>query len=91
MAKSFRITELWAYVSIGDDDEEGVCGASIGPGGTMLPLIAADETRLRQLMPVAIEIAIVTGKCIKLVKFTKREEVIDDVCDPDMYNTEQGD
>jgi hypothetical protein len=73
----FRIESISAFVSIGDDDEEGIIGAPIGPQGEMVPLIAADEARLISLMPVAIRIASREGIRIKLVRFTNREDVSD--------------
>lgn len=74
---SFRITSVSAFISIGEDDEEGIVGAPIGQYGEMLPLIAADEERLRELMPLAADIALATGWNIKLIRFTQREEVMD--------------
>jgi hypothetical protein len=72
---SFRIAEVWAYVAIGDDDEEGVCGANIGPGGSMLPLIGTDRVCADDLLPMAQDIAAATGMVIKLIKFSVREEI----------------
>jgi hypothetical protein len=73
----FRITSISAFISIGDDDEEGVIGAPIGPEGEMIPMIAADETRLRQLTPIAMAMAQQYHIRIKLIRFTHREEVSD--------------
>jgi hypothetical protein len=47
----FRITEITAFTTIGDDDEEGILGVPMGD--TMMPLIAADITRLTQLRDIA--------------------------------------
>jgi hypothetical protein len=74
---SFRIESISAFISVGPDDEEGVIGAPIGPQGEMVPLIAADETRLRQLAPVALAMAQQYHMRIKLIRFTNREEVSD--------------
>ncbi len=64
------------YAVIADNEEgEGVVGASIG--GMQLPLIAADETRLKNILPLARQIAKTTGKRLRLVKFTNREIVED--------------
>jgi hypothetical protein len=43
----FRITEITAFTTIGEDDEEGVV-AFMGDG-VWMPMIAADITRLTQL------------------------------------------
>jgi hypothetical protein len=74
---AFRITSISAFLSIGPDDEEGVIGAPIGPNRTWVPLIAADESRVRALIPIAEEIAARSNYRIKLVRFTHREEVCD--------------
>jgi len=66
------ITEIWAFVA-SDHNGEGVVGMKIRD--TWMPLIAADRDRLEGLRPMAMQIAVETGKTIKLVKFTTREEV----------------
>jgi hypothetical protein len=71
-----RIEQLWAIVSVdAQDGNEGVCAAMIG--GVIMPLIAADEKRLEQIVPIAKEVAAETGTKFKLVRFSNREEVSD--------------
>lgn len=67
-----RIEAIWAALSI-DDGGEGVCGAPFGD--QMLPLIAADKTRFDQIRPVARKIAEMSGKPVRIAKFSKREDV----------------
>ena len=74
---TFRITSIHAFISVGDDDEEGVIGAPIGPRGEMMPLIAADEKRLRELAPIALALAQLEHLHVKLIRFTHREEISD--------------
>jgi hypothetical protein len=74
---SHRIEQVWAYVSVDPDGDEGVCGAAIGPEGSWLPLIGSDETRIKQLMPLAQEIMAVTGMRIKLIKLSVREDIME--------------
>ena len=50
----YRITELWIFVGIDVDDDEGVM-AVIGPEGA-IPLVAADVSRRDSLLPIADEI-----------------------------------
>lgn len=69
----FRITELLAYVAVGEDDEEGVC-AFMSPGGVWHPMVMADRVRFRQLAPIAAAMREM-GQKIKLVRFTTREEL----------------
>lgn len=75
----FRIETLWAYLAVHDDGDEGVIAASIG--GVMMPLVAADEARLRDLRPYAEQVVALTGKAVRLVRFDHRvvEEVLGDV------------
>lgn len=73
MAERFqRIEHLWAWISY-DDEGEGVCGLLLN--GTWVPMIAADEDRLRSLRPRAMEVAKVSGKELRLVKFSVREDL----------------
>jgi hypothetical protein len=67
------IETLWAALSL-DDGGEGICAAPFGRNRT-LPLIAADPTRLEQIIPVAKRIAMMFRKPVRLAKFTKREDV----------------
>ncbi len=73
----FRITEIYAALCVGDDDEEGVPAVQLGP--MALPLIAADERRLDWLRRAARDVVIEMGVRVEIVKFTTREttEVID--------------
>jgi len=67
-----RIEQLWVAFSI-DEGGEGVCAA---PAGNMMaPLIAADRRRLDQIVPAAKAIARVSGKPVRLAKFTQREDL----------------
>jgi hypothetical protein len=69
-----RIDQVWVFVSVDDDGNEGVCAAPmLGMG--VVPLIAADEARLASLLPVAQRIATMSGKTVKLVKLSTREEL----------------
>lgn len=72
---SFRITVLWAYTTIDEGDEEGVI-AEWSPHG-WVPMIGADEARIRSLEKVAQATANHTGKTIKLSKFSVREDIKD--------------
>lgn len=69
----FRIGELFAFVSIHDDGDEGVCAATIG--GVMMPLIAADRARLEELRPYAVLAARASGRPVALVRFDQRTDV----------------
>jgi len=67
-----RINEIYAVVA-NDERGEGVVATSIG--GMTMPLIAADRTRLKNIMSFARDMATERGQSLKLVKFTAREEI----------------
>lgn len=71
-----RIDELYAFVAedTGPNDE-GIVG--MGIGNVMLPLIGADMARAESLKPIARSISAKTGKKVKLLRFTCREELGD--------------
>ena len=56
-----RITELWVFVGVDEDGDEGVMAATLDPTMGPMPLIAADHHRRIQLEPVAQAIALIKG------------------------------
>ncbi len=71
-----RIDNIWAVLSV-DEGGEGVVAAPIQEGMLTVPLIAADEARLEGILQVAHALAKMTGKRMKLVRFSSRHEVKD--------------
>ena len=72
----FRITRLWAYLAVHDDDDEGVIGMQTPDG--WVPLVAADRARLASLRPYAEHVAASAGLVVRLVRFeqmTVEEEI----------------
>lgn len=69
------ITALWAYISVDRDGNEGICAAGIAGFG-MTQLIFGYERVARKFLPFAEDAANQTGKTVKLMKFTAREEVL---------------
>ncbi|GAH58867.1 unnamed protein product [marine sediment metagenome] len=71
-----RIEEMYAFVAEDSGpDDEGIVGMSIG--AVMLPLVGADMARVESLRPIARSIGEQTGKKIKLLHFTQREDLGD--------------
>ena len=70
---SFKIKNIHAFVAVGDDGDEGVIGEMIN--GVMTPFVCADEARVESLREKAFEIGKHTGKKVKLVRFSTREDV----------------
>lgn len=69
-----RIDAIWAFVSVDDNGNEGLCGTTL-PGLGVTPLIAADSVRLAALIPMAQRVATMSGKRVRLIKLSTREEV----------------
>lgn len=73
MAEKLKIEKLYAFVA--DDAEgEGVCGF-VGPDGRWMAMVAADKARVESLKPIAQDIARQTGRPIKLLCFSVREQI----------------
>lgn len=69
-----RINSITAFLA-SDEGGEGIVSIPMPPIGMPMPMIAADEMRIRELLPEAEEIAQRTGIKILMVKFTNREEI----------------
>ena len=68
-----RIVELFAFLAVGDDGDEGVIGGYFD--GSWMPFVGADMARMESLRAFAEEISRKTGKRIVLAKFSAREDV----------------
>ena len=66
----FLISTLSAWISEDEKGKEGVCACCLG--GQWLPMIAADETRVRELQPYAEALARASGHPVRLVRFELR-------------------
>jgi AMMECR1 domain-containing protein len=70
-----RITEIWAWVVTHENGDEGIPAASGIMEGIFLPLLGADEARVRSLEQLARAMAKAAGLPLKLMRFTQGEEV----------------
>jgi len=70
---SFRISEIHAFLAIGDDDEEGLIGTMMA--GRWMPFVCADPDRVEALRPLAQMVARSSGKRVVLSKFSIREDI----------------
>lgn len=68
-----KITELYAWVCTEDDGGDGVPATKLG--NLVYPLIGADKQRVESMRPHALKVAQITGRPIKLMKFSKMEFV----------------
>lgn len=80
-APPFRIDTIWAYLAWEPDadgrDAEGIA-AYLGTDGMWLPMIGADEERVKSLREMAETISFTTGKALRLVRFD-RVEVVEEI------------
>lgn len=70
-----RIDAVWMFVSV-DATGEGVCAVPMPGMLGPVPMIAADEARLEQLIPLARDLARLHRMTIRLVKLSVREDVL---------------
>ena len=69
-----RIEEMYVFVAEDSGpDDEGVVAMSVRD--VMMPLVGADMARVESLRPIARSIGAQTGKKIKLLHFTQREDL----------------
>lgn len=71
-----KITEVYVFASV-DEGGEGVIGQTIMIKGhnVFMPFVCADKQRLEMLRPLAKEIAKKSGRKVKLIKLSVREEL----------------
>jgi len=71
-----KITEVYVFASC-DEGGEGVVGQTVNIMGreTFMPFVCADKERMESIKPLAKQIAKETGKKIKLIRLTTREEI----------------
>jgi hypothetical protein len=66
------ITELFAFISMDNQGNEGICGM-ITPSS--MPMITSKERIAEKLKDQARELARLSGKAVRLVRFTRAEKV----------------
>ena len=71
------VTELWAWVITEENGGEGVAACEMPINGErfMMPLVGADEERIRSLEPYARIVESKTGLKVHLRRFTNAEDV----------------
>lgn len=69
-----RIKEIFAFVAEDSGpDDEGITAMPVGH--IWMPMVGADMARVNSLRPVAAKIARRTGKPVKILRFSHREEL----------------
>ena len=69
----FRAKEIWAFMSVDQDDDEGLIG--VMRDGAWLPFVATDLTRVDLLREMAKQVATETNQKVNVVRFTVRENM----------------
>ena len=72
------VDELFAFITTGDTGDEGVIAVELVGSDSVMPLVAADLTRVHQMIPFAEAIREQTGHEYKLKHFTLLGEVSDE-------------
>jgi hypothetical protein len=72
---AYKIETLSAYVTVDDNGEEGICAFRDPGSNMMMPMVCADNIRIQLFEPIAREMSLATGKTIKLIRFSQREEI----------------
>ena len=68
-----RIEQMYAFIAEEGPDDEGVIGMNTRLG--WMPLVGADMARVKSLRQMALQVAREAGKPVKLLRFTRREEL----------------
>lgn len=71
---SFKIESLSAFTQVDEEGTEGVI-AFLSGDNTWMPLIMADEGRLVSMRPFAERTAQMTGRPVRLLRFSTMEVV----------------
>lgn len=70
-----KITEIYAYIAQDNGpDDEGIA-AHNAPGMGWMPMIGADKERIESLEGWAKAVKDITGRPVRLVRFTLAEEM----------------
>jgi hypothetical protein len=71
-----KIEEVYIFAS-SDKDGEGILGQTIEMMGKpiFMPFVCADKKRMESLKPLAKKIAKESGKKVKLIRLSVREEI----------------
>jgi len=78
--KPLVISEMYAFVADNTDGTgEGVIGCMVPESNLMLPLVGADMERVNSLYPVAVRICEFTKTTFKVLKFSTREDITEEV------------
>lgn len=67
------LDQLWAFVSVDEKGQEGLCGMTIGNDN--FPMITGKKTVLANMRVAAQHVSKKSGKPVRLVRFSRAEVV----------------
>lgn len=70
---AFKIESVRAFISEDENGEEGILAMSAGL--VMMPMICADQARFERMRPLALSIAMMMKKRVKVIKLSQREDL----------------
>lgn len=79
---NLKIDALYAYLAQGDDGNEGVMAISVPVHNNqmiMLPMVGADIDRIKSLLPIAKQTALVSGLTFRIYRFDNKVEITDEI------------
>ncbi len=68
------ITELFAFISVDDKGNEGICATAMGDG-VWLAMVTSKQRIAEMMKPAAEDIARQGGKTVKLIRMSARAEL----------------
>lgn len=74
---NFIITKVTAFVAIDLKDGDESVMAFLGPDGVWMPLVCADEARIKSMLPLAEAISAESSTPYRVIQFSTREDVTD--------------
>lgn len=75
----FIIEQLTAFVSIDDKGEEGIMSFIDARTKIHIPMICADEARIKSLYPMAVQVREATGMQFKIMQFSCKADVTKEI------------
>lgn len=78
MSKPLRIDEMYAFVA-SDADGEGLMAFLDQRTGSWMPMVCADMSRVKSLVPIAEDLSRLSGKPFKILKFSTGTDITEEV------------
>lgn len=80
MMNNFKITTLTAFVAIDPQTgDEGVIGLPLPGNALCMPAIGADETRIKALYPMVVNLCVRAGVEFKVLQFGFMEDITEEI------------